>query len=114
MSRPTLKERLERDTHREHPTNCLIWDGPLNSAGYPSITLRRIYEQVKGQPLPDGYQVDHICRNRRCVEGSHLRAVTAASNTFAAWNAKTGSMSWRHLRMARLLHDQVGAKLRDL
>lgn len=33
-----------------------------------------------GRPLPEGYVLDHLCRNRRCVRFDHLEPVTDAEN----------------------------------
>ena len=38
------------------------------------------YQLFKGA-IPDGFQVDHLCRNTRCLNPAHLEAVTARVNT---------------------------------
>jgi hypothetical protein len=41
---------------------------------------RVMYEHLVG-PIPDGMQLDHLCRNRMCVNPDHLEPVTARENT---------------------------------
>lgn len=41
---------------------------------------RVAYELVRG-PIPDGLTIDHLCRNRGCVNPYHLEAVTGSVNT---------------------------------
>lgn len=56
------------------------------------ITAHRVaYELMIGK-IPEGYQIDHLCRNRLCVNPKHLEAVTCQTNllrgnTDAAKNA---------------------------
>ena len=40
---------------------------------------RAIYEKFVG-PIPDGLTIDHLCRNRLCVNPAHLEPVTLAAN----------------------------------
>lgn len=40
---------------------------------------RVAYEHLVG-PIPPGLQLDHLCRNRMCVNPEHLEPVTAQEN----------------------------------
>ncbi len=65
-------------------TLCILFDGPLNSNGYGSYmgknAHRVAYELFKGQ-VPAFYVIDHLCRNRACINIDHLEAVTHGENT---------------------------------
>src|SRR6185369_11932859 len=39
--------------------------------------------------IPDGMMVDHICKNRNCVDATHLRLVTPRQNALENSNARS-------------------------
>lgn len=43
------------------------------------IAHRVAYETWVG-PIPDGLTIDHLCRNRLCIEPTHLEPVTNREN----------------------------------
>jgi len=70
---------------------CWEWQA-CKSRGYgrfgagPTSTPRvwfahRIAYQLCVGPIPEGLEIDHLCRNRGCVNPSHLETVTGRVNT---------------------------------
>jgi len=48
--------------------------------GYPNMAAYRyFYRKYKGE-IPKNWQIDHLCRNKICVNPLHLEAVTAQEN----------------------------------
>ena len=68
---------------------CWLWQGAIGSDGYgrirgdDGITKRphRVAWELAVGPIPDGLQLDHLCRVRACVRPSHLEVVTNRENT---------------------------------
>lgn len=85
-SRESILDRVEVD----EATGCWLWTLSRTSAGYGqahdprqrrrrSLAHRLSYELFVG-PIPEGLQLDHLCRVRHCVNPSHLEPVTQAEN----------------------------------
>lgn len=97
-------------------TKCWMWQGAVNSSGYPfgngytpmHRAVKTIYD---GHVWEKGQIADHKCRVKLCVNPDHIRVTNKAVNTYHAFDAKRGSMSKKRLRVAVYLHDMVPEKL---
>lgn len=71
----------------EQPNGCWQWTGAISDTGYGSFSFggrvggahRAAYQMFRG-PIPRGLVLDHLCRNRGCVNPSHLEPVTQREN----------------------------------
>jgi hypothetical protein len=76
---------------------CWLWVGRLDSDGYGwlpgrhgarsiagPLAHRFAYVVMRGQPLLPRMVIDHLCRQRSCVNPAHLRAVTNRENVVEA------------------------------
>lgn len=72
---------------------CSVGYGYIEIAGRSVGAHRWSYEQAHG-PIPNGLQIDHLCRNRACVNPAHLEAVTSRINTLRG-NGRTAQQARR-------------------
>lgn len=87
-----LPERFTRKFRRVE-SGCWEWIagvgleggyGRFHYDGVVGYAHRYAYERCVGE-IPAGHVVDHLCRNRLCVNPSHLRACTQRDNAKARY-----------------------------
>lgn len=70
------------------PSGCLMWAAGRSGGGYGAFdhggrkvaAHRFAYTALVG-PVPDGLELDHLCRTPACVRPDHLEPVTHRTNT---------------------------------
>lgn len=83
-ARNTVETFLARVRKRQ---GCWLYQGYLRPDGYgyarhdnKKVLLHRfVYEATKGS-IPQGLVLDHLCRNRSCINPDHLEPVTHQTN----------------------------------
>lgn len=79
--------------------SCWNWKAAKNSFGYGGFSLNgkwkgsyRVSYEDKNGKIPEGLVIDHLCKNKSCVNPEHLEVVTQKQNImrgtwFASLNA---------------------------
>lgn len=103
-------ERFHAKTRADDTGACILWVGARTKQGYGNMRLggrtgrnetahRLAYEHWVG-PVPDGLQLDHLCRHRSCVNPTHLEPVTRRVNIL-----RGESPMARQARRTHCIHD---------
>lgn len=79
---PSVADRIDASG------DCWEWTGFIDSGGYGSSIAydgrqqrpHRVVWQMLVGPIPDGMDLDHLCRVRHCVNPDHLEPVTRSEN----------------------------------
>jgi hypothetical protein len=82
-----VNERFWRQVQGDGADTCWTWIGTTDRDGYGKIVVhgqwisahRFAYEALRAE-IPAGLQIDHLCRNRACVNPWHLEPVTHRVN----------------------------------
>lgn len=80
-------DEIIADRIKTGSNGCVLWIGHMGSNGYGALCQkgkeirahRFVWETANG-PIPDGLIVRHKCRNRNCVELTHLELGTHTQN----------------------------------
>jgi len=91
-NRTPVEVRFWEQVSPEPNSGCWLWTGAENGQGYgvigpggcsrknPHVMAHRLSHEMFKGAIPDGYVVDHLCRNPSCVNPDHLEAVTEKVN----------------------------------
>ncbi len=89
----SLEQRLWLRTVVDR-AGCRLWMGNRNKWGYGAISdkgqarsVHRVSYSLFVGPIPEGHEVDHLCRVRNCWTPDHLEAVTKVEHGRRSQNA---------------------------
>lgn len=86
MGRPATLPAIRFWAKVEKTEDCWLWTAAANpygvfASGFGFQVKAHVWswEQVNG-PVPEGKELDHLCRVKRCVRPDHLEPVTKKQN----------------------------------
>jgi hypothetical protein len=100
-------------------TECWVWRRALDSNGYGRawagggshrVAHVVMYERLRG-PVPEGLELDHLCRNPACVRPDHLEPVTHAENIRRGKNTKLTVALAAEIRTSSEHYRAIAARL---
>ena len=100
----SIDERFWQKVKVGSPESCWLWQANKSRGGYGKFFLagrgniyahRFAYELAVG-PIPKGMQIDHLCRNRACVNPDHMESVSSKTNTLRGTNSAAGNARKTH------------------
>ena len=88
------------------PTGCWEWRASKSWLGYGMFNLRgrtrpahRVTHEAVHGTVPTGLELDHLCRNRACVNPQHTERVTHRENVMRGTNVTA-----RNARATHCIH----------
>lgn len=96
------RDEVERFFEKVDVADCWVWTGGVNQSGYGRfVTRQRVlkyahrwcYEHLVG-PIPE--TLDHLCKNRACVNPDHLEPVSQRENSLRVANFRSPTCGVGH------------------
>lgn len=93
---------------------CWLYAGKMNAYGYGFITSgrklramahRAMYETIIG-PIPEGLQLDHLCRVTQCINPDHLEPVTPRVNVLRSHSVTSAKARQTHCKRGHPFNDR--------
>lgn len=101
-----IKVQMHPDSFRPELGPCWLWQGTITEDGRYgqvrrksglTVVHRYAYEHEVG-PIPDGLDLDHLCRIRHCCNPAHLEPVTRGENLRRGYQDRPRSVPFRKVR----------------
>lgn len=97
-------------------SGCWEWQGKRHIRGYGVVchqdreyrAHRVFYEALIG-PIPEGLDIDHLCRNRACVNPEHMEPITRAENVMRGMSPAAQNARKTHCPKGHSLADAYGS-----
>lgn len=131
-----LKDRFLSKTE-SGPSGCINWTGARFTNGYGAFKAmvggnwrqckaHRIAFLIAGGSIPDGLTIDHLCKNKGCVNPDHMEVVTQTVNSQRGnpikshckrghpRSPRSACYECERIRQTSKEHKEVAAKYRSL
>lgn len=106
------RSRLEAKIPADR-SGCWPWTGQRTTGGYGTMRtgpgqrdyVHRVAYRLYVGPIPDGSQIDHLCRNRACFNPGHLEIVSNRTNFLRG--AHPNAIAYRTAMCRKDLHEMT-------
>ena len=106
---PAIGRAHRRQDHARPGDWLPFWQGLLGktggygriSSGNRDVYVHRAAWELKNGPVPAGLELDHLCRNRACVNLAPLEIMTRRENVRRGRVSEANRERWAAYRQAR-------------